>query len=46
MEISVGSQDIKAVEFGRCDDAASQGWLVTMGRAVVWNSKWQPVTGV
>ena len=47
MEISAGSQDVKeAAEFGRCDDAASQGRLVTMGRAVVWNSKWQPVTGV
>ena len=38
MEISAGSQDVKEVaEFGRCDDAASHGQLVTMGRAVVWN---------
>ena len=36
MEISLASQDVQEVaEFGRCDDAASQGRLVTMGRAVV-----------
>ena len=47
MEISMGSQDVKeAAEFRRCDDAASQGRLVTIGMAVVWNGKREPVTGV